>query len=286
LSSRSGGYRVIEERFCQWAESNEDVRAAVVIGSRARTDHPADEWSDLDVLVFADHHERYEQSGEWAERFAPVWVMRSGRTVMNDPEWLVLYAGGFRADFVIHPATLLCGLGKMMAENRLPLAVTRGVRVLIDRDSVIPPLPPPSSPGPAQPPSAETFRAAVEGFWFDAVYAAHQLCRKEMVPFRGVDAGLKWQLVTMMEWHARSTRGWATDTWHAGRFLDEWADPRCSARLKNCFAPWDLEKTWQAFGELTDLYRDMAIDTARLLGFEPRETWMAEVHGYLRGLRG
>jgi predicted nucleotidyltransferase len=29
------------------------IRAAVVIGSRARVDHPADEWSDLDVLIFA-----------------------------------------------------------------------------------------------------------------------------------------------------------------------------------------------------------------------------------------
>ena len=33
----------IEQRFAAWAQTQPDIRAAMVVGSRARTDHPADE---------------------------------------------------------------------------------------------------------------------------------------------------------------------------------------------------------------------------------------------------
>jgi len=48
----------IEQRFTAWAQTQPDIRAAMVVGSRARTDHPADEWSDLDILVITTRPER------------------------------------------------------------------------------------------------------------------------------------------------------------------------------------------------------------------------------------
>lgn len=44
-------YREIEQKFVAFAEGREDIRAAFIIGSRARTDHPADRLSGMqDVL--------------------------------------------------------------------------------------------------------------------------------------------------------------------------------------------------------------------------------------------
>lgn len=38
------------DQFTVWAESRDDVRAALVVGSHGRTnDYPADEWSDVIV---------------------------------------------------------------------------------------------------------------------------------------------------------------------------------------------------------------------------------------------
>lgn len=42
----------IIERFSAWADEQEDIRLAMIVGSRARTTMPADEWSDLDVVFF------------------------------------------------------------------------------------------------------------------------------------------------------------------------------------------------------------------------------------------
>lgn len=38
-------YARLEERVTAWVEDDPGIRAAVVIGSRTRTDHPADEWA-------------------------------------------------------------------------------------------------------------------------------------------------------------------------------------------------------------------------------------------------
>ena len=42
-------YAILIESFTTWAAYEDNVRTAVIIGSRARSDHPADEWSDLDI---------------------------------------------------------------------------------------------------------------------------------------------------------------------------------------------------------------------------------------------
>ncbi len=52
-------YEHLIDRFIRWAQTEDNIRAAVVIGSRARVDHPADEWSDLDLIILADDPEPY-----------------------------------------------------------------------------------------------------------------------------------------------------------------------------------------------------------------------------------
>jgi aminoglycoside 6-adenylyltransferase len=39
------------DRFVTWAQRQTDVRAGVILGSRARNAMPADNMSDLDLLV-------------------------------------------------------------------------------------------------------------------------------------------------------------------------------------------------------------------------------------------
>lgn len=43
----------LEASIVVWAGGRADVRAVVVVGSRARSLHPADAWSDLDLILFS-----------------------------------------------------------------------------------------------------------------------------------------------------------------------------------------------------------------------------------------
>src|SRR3712207_4474218 len=56
--------------FVAWAERQAPVRAAAVVGSRARTDRPADEWSDLDLVVVVTDPQPYLTTTDWLAQIA------------------------------------------------------------------------------------------------------------------------------------------------------------------------------------------------------------------------
>jgi aminoglycoside 6-adenylyltransferase len=55
------GYEKLAQSFVAWALDQDNIRAAIVIGSRARRDHPADEFSDLDIMLIVRDMQPYLQ---------------------------------------------------------------------------------------------------------------------------------------------------------------------------------------------------------------------------------
>jgi hypothetical protein len=95
-----------------------------------------------------------------------------------------------QVDFVFNPVGVLNALPHILAAGQIPDIVYRGVRVLLDKDGRIPPLPEPGPLPPAPPPSAEEFQQTLESFWFNAVYCAKQLHRGELLLFQNASSGL------------------------------------------------------------------------------------------------
>ncbi len=53
-------------------------------------------------------------------------------------------------------------------------------------------------------------------------------------------------LLQLIEWHTRTTRGWDYDVWHGGRFLEEWADAKTLAELKETYGRYDRSEMCSA----------------------------------------
>ena len=70
MLSVTASYEQLIQRFNEWAEKRPDIRAACIIGSRARTDHPADEWADLDMVVVTTYPEYYLSETRWIDQLA------------------------------------------------------------------------------------------------------------------------------------------------------------------------------------------------------------------------
>ena len=258
---------LLETNFLAWAQAQDDVRAAFVVGSQARRNRPADEWSDLDLILFVADVDRRQKDISWLAEIGPLWLSQAGRTVAGDPERLALYADGVQVDFVFNPLGVLDALPQMLAAGQIPDIVYRGVRVLLDKDSRIPPLPEPGHLPAAQAPSAEEFRQTLESFWFNAIYCAKQLRRGELWTFQNASGGMTWPLLRMVEWHARAIHGWDYDTWHAGKFIAEWADAPVYTALQGCFAHLDREDSWRAMGARLELFHLLARQVAEKMGF-------------------
>lgn len=65
-------YEELESTISHWAVTHPDLFAGVVVGSRGCLDHPDDQWSDLDLIIFCTATEVFIQDGSWLESFNPL----------------------------------------------------------------------------------------------------------------------------------------------------------------------------------------------------------------------
>ena len=274
----------IETRFVTWAEAEPAIRAAFVVGSRARREHPADAWSDLDIILFANDVETFQDSTDWIAALAPIWIAVIGRTVAGDPEQQILFEGVHQVDFVFHDAAILPGMREMIASGNLPDILRRGIRMLVDKDDQIV-APEPAGLPARMPPSEAEFRGWLDRFWFSAVYVAKQGARGDLLSFKGGEMGLKNQLLALIEWHTRATYGWDTDTWHNARFLKEWADPRVYTQLQQTYTPFDAAATWDGFLALLDMVRWTSAEVSAHLGFAHPVEVHEQAYRFIRASR-
>jgi aminoglycoside 6-adenylyltransferase len=264
-------YEDLTERIQAWAESTQDVRAALLIGSRARSDHPADAWSDLDVLVFANASQQLAQSATWLPEIAPYWLTFVERPGGADTwERRTLFEGGLDVDIVFDPAEGLDGILQHGIPTDMADMLRRGVKVLVDKDgklAQIQKMPLPAA-GMYQKPTESEFINATSDFWYHTLWATKHLRRGELWWAKScADNYQKNQLMQMLEWHARATQGEHYDTWLRGRFLDEWADPRASAQLCEVFAHYEAHDVARAIRATMHLYRWLQDETAARWGY-------------------
>lgn len=276
-------YAELEQKIIHWAAGAAEIRAAVLVGSRARQDHPADAWSDMDVLVFTTTPEDYLERLDWIEAFAPVWVSVRQQTAGGDPERLVVFDGGWQADFVVQNSAVLQALPQMLALGNIPDIIRRGARVLVDKDGCLAQLPGPS-PVPLPPaPNTEQLAEFFERFWFEVIYASKQLGRGELVRYKSCEEGMRWRMLQLIEWHARAVRG--ADTWHAVRFLTDWADPAAYAAFTRSYTALEPQACLSALKELVSLFCRLLPETAQALNLEYPAEKMPVLRAYVEHLR-
>ena len=285
-------YEQLIARFVAWAETQPGIRAALIVGSRAREDRPADEWSDLDVILTVTEPERYLAKTDWLENIGNPWITFIEKTGTGDEkEHRVLFEGGLDVDFVLLPAKKIQSLARLLqARERFPQILKllprslsqeaaqgiaafsdiarRGVKVLVDKDGIVAPLLSTitETPAPASP-TQDKFLNLANDFWYHTVWTAKKLRRGELWTAKGCsDSYMKWHLLRMIEWHARAKNGFEYETWHAGRFLERWADPRIVEGLRDAFAHYDEDDLWRGLLATMNLFRWVAIETAEMLG--------------------
>jgi len=61
-------------RLRDWAESDPNIRLALLVGSQARTETPADPLSDIDLALFVREPERLLRDDAWIARLGPYWT--------------------------------------------------------------------------------------------------------------------------------------------------------------------------------------------------------------------
>jgi len=256
-------YSTFERNFTSWAEATDDVRAAFVVGSRARVDHPADECADLDIILYANNSDFYLHDTDWLKKLGNIWVTFAYQTSGGEPERLTIFEGGFQVDIVFLTSD---SLYRLVKDRSVPYNFRRGVRVLVDKDNAgryI--LPSDFKPAASPPIDEDSFVQVVSMFFFGALYTAKQILRNELWVAKARENDLRTLMLQMMEWHARALNGNDHDVWHAGRFLHEWLDKKALQELKSTFSLYERADSLRGLMASIALFRRIAVETAEKL---------------------
>ncbi len=266
----TAAYEQLIERLIQWAQTEDNIRAIIVIGSRARLDHPADAWSDLDLLMFANDPEPYWETTDWLPHIGTPWLTFLEPTPDGRGfERRVLFERGLDVDFVPSPVAELYEMLEHGFPPDIADMIHRGVRFLVDKDSFAERLQNIKIVPPAYiPPTEPKFLNLVNDFWYHTVWTSKHLRRGELWWAKSCcDSYLKNLLRQMLEWHTHASQGKEVDTWMRGRFLEEWADARAVEALPAAFAHYDEEDIWRALFVTMKLFRWLVLETADLLEY-------------------
>ena len=251
------------KQFSDWALSRSDVRAAVLVGSNSRSEHPADEWSDIDILFVAPAPQLYLDSLEWLASFGiPLFNIVERTTTGEIWARRVLYESGLDVDFVV-----VSPLNVRQNYPDLPIVIEilqRGKRVLIDKDGLFRTWPDAITVRTViQPPLPQVFLEVVNDFWFNTVWIAKKLRRGELwVAASSNNEYMKRLLLQMTEWYTRATQGCERDVWYDGRFIEQWAAPWVVKELTKVIAYYDSDDVWRALKANMELFQQLATKTA------------------------
>ena len=250
--------------------------------------HPADDWSDLDLVVFATETASFLSDATWLETFGQVRVAVSNSFGKSDREWLALYENGCKLDaaFLSIDPTAPTTLQAMLDAFPYPVVLQRGVRVLLDKTNASVELRLPKIDAP-QPPTQAAFTALVNRVLFDAIKTAKFIRRDDLWRAKQLcDGDLKEHLLVMLEWHAM-TQEHAHDVWYDGRFIDEWADREALASLPDTFAAYHAADLQRALFNTLDLFRRLAHEVAIQLSYaypaEADEFVTGQIQSIMRG---
>ncbi len=260
-------YTDLENRIKQWALTRADIQAVLVVGSRAREVNPADDLSDLDLILLTTDTGLYRADGSWLNTFGTVLLSAVDVLESGDPEWIVIYDQVIKGDFSFFQADDDGSLADQLFNFPFQNVLARGIRVLVDKYPQSKSLN--FAPRPFQLPTASRFEHDVVNFWIVATRVAKFIQRGDL--WRAVTmlyCKMRAYLVTMMEWHAHVLNGLDYDTWYDGRFLDDWLDAETLSSLSTIFGRYAAAELRTALHNMFNLFRRLAQVVAHNLGYD------------------
>jgi aminoglycoside 6-adenylyltransferase len=247
------------------ARRDERIRAVVMNGSRANPNAPRDRFQDFDIAYFVTDVEPYKNNFEWIQRFGEIMIMQMPEDMQDPPpegmgSWVYLmqFMDGNRIDLGIDP---LNRITEITADSQTV--------VLLDKDGLIPTLPPSSDRDYLpQPPTVKTFEDCCNEFWWVSAYVAKGLWRKEILYAKYyLDHYVRDQLMKMLDWVIGVRTQFTRNPGKYGKYVRQFLEPEQWELLLKTYSDADYEHTWEALYVTCALFRQLALEVAGHFGY-------------------
>jgi aminoglycoside 6-adenylyltransferase len=265
------------------ATGDERIRAVIMNGSRLNPNAPRDCFQDFDIVYLVTELAPFITDHTWISCFGELMILQMPEAMADPPPqnngtfaYLMQFTDGNRIDLTLVPVTRLHEL------ERDSLS-----RLLLDKDGIIEPFPPPSdSDYLPSPPSAKAFSDCCNEFWWVCPYVAKGLWREEILYARYMlDQAVREQLIKMLTWDMGIKTQFACSPGKYGKYLKQYLEPAQWTMLEKTYADADYEHTWEALETMCLLFRLTATRVAEHFGFAYPHGDNEKVSAHLRHVR-
>jgi aminoglycoside 6-adenylyltransferase len=265
------------------ARNDDRIRAVILNGSRANPNAPKNFFQDFDVVYIVTDPLPFRNNLKWIKRFGEMMILQLPDEMRDPPAandegfaYLMQFADGNRIDLGIYP------IAQLAERCNDSLSV-----LLLDKDGLIPPLPPPNESGYLpRPPTAKAFADCCNEFWWCCPYAAKGLWRRE-IPYakQMADAYVREELAKMLAWYIGVKTGFSRNPGKLGKYFQQYLEPELWELYLRTYSDADYDRTWDALFAMGDLFRIAAVRVADHFGYDYPHEDDRRVTAHLRHVR-
>lgn len=265
------------------ARNDARIRAVILNGSRANPNAPRDRFQDFDIVYIVTDVTPFRHNLDWISRFGELMILQMPDEMDDPPSdnpdgftYLMQFTDGNRIDLGIDPPAMLPEL----------VGDSQSI-VLLDKDGIVPPLPPASDRNYLpQPPTAKVFADCCNEFWWVCPYVAKGLWRGETTYAKHMQEHyVRAQLMKMLNWAVGVATGFTASPGKFGKYLQRYLSPEEWALLLTTYADASYERTWAALYATCELFRVVALRVAAHFGYDYLHGDDARVSAHLQHVR-
>lgn len=246
---------------------DENIRSVFVFGSRARTDRPADDYSDLDIAIICKDKSAFFKDVKWLEKIGhPIFSYAQPVSLGEGNQIRALFDDARDIDFVFFDEDEF----NRISGNKKFLngVIGRGIVKVCDKDGnldsldhhvldknyAFPPL------------TQKQLNETVHNFLFHAVSAQKKTLRGEFLTAKNsIDQNMRDELMLFIRWREMLDNP-NLDVWHRARFFETWASKDIQQKMQSVCPTYDPKDISEKIGNNLDLMRELAEEICQKSG--------------------
>jgi len=279
----------IYDLIVSFAENDERIRAVYMNGSRTNPNAPKDNYQDYDIVFTVTDTVSFIEDKDWILYFGNPLIVQEPDLIDNTTHWfdgaphdfsrryawLMLFDDGVRIDLGI----------EIKEETEKGFLSDKLTVVLLDKDNILPQIPPPTDVDyHVKKPSIHEFAACCNEFWWCLNNVAKGIARDELPYAMNMYNTVVRDMHDMMiEWYIGFNHDFAVSAGKSGKYFKKYLPVDIYTTYTKTYSDGEYSNFWNAVFTACGLFHDTALTVAEYLNAPYNQ---ADENGMMKYLKG
>lgn len=272
------------------AKSDARIRAVYMNGSRANPNAPKDCYQDYDIVFVVTETASFIADKNWAFCFGhplivqePDWndmqvdISSLSHDFTRHYAWLMLFDDGNRIDLTV----------EIREEAAVSYLDDKLTVLLLDKDNLLPEIPPPSEEDyRIKEPTENQYIACCNNFWWCLNNVAKGIARDEL-PYvmEMLNHYVRDKLNEMVIWFIGMQTNFSVSAGKMGKYFKRYLTPELYAQYTATYSGSDYADIWASVDTMCGLFHALAVSVAAHFGYTYRQSEEIGIRKYLKMVR-